>query len=405
MRRQYLNPARPSNLRLALILGALSAIAPLSIDLYLPALPMLETDLGASKAAIQQSLSAYLLGMACGQMLHGPISDRLGRKTPLAVALALYTLAGLGCALATGAASLVFMRLLQGLAGAVGAVLSRAVARDCHEGPELVRMLSLVMLVSGVAPMLAPLIGGWTLLIGSWRLIFLLQVIFGIALICMVVWGLPETNPTANRSRGGFVVFFRSLIEITRSRQFLAYAIGFAMTGGMLFTYIVSSPFLFIRHFGVAENDFGWFFGVNALGLVIGAQISGRLARHWPARAVLARVLLAQAGASILFLAVAWSDAGLWTTSISLFVLVISVGFVFPLATAGAMIPFPKLAGSASAMLGLMHGLSGAAGSSLVGHVPGAGALPMAIVMAGCAWLALLGYFVTGNYSAPGQRA
>ncbi len=385
-----LNRARPSNLRLVLILGALSAIGPVSIDMYLPALPMLEADLGASKAAIQQTLSAYLIGMAFGQMLHGPISDRLGRKMPLVIALALYAVAALGCALAEGAASLASVRVLQGLAGAVGAVLSRAVARDCRAGSELVRMLSLVMLVSGLAPTLAPLLGGWTLFFGSWRLLFLIQVIYGIMLIAAVVWGLPETNPPANRSRGGFGIFFRGLMEIACTRQFLAYAIPLGMTGGILFAYIVSAPFVFIRHFEVAAHSLGWFLGCNALGIMLGAQISARLVRRRPARRILAGVLLVQAGASLGLLALAYSDAGLWATAISLFVMAAAAGFVFPLATAEAMIPFPRLAGSASAVLGLLHGLSGAAGTFLVGHVPGTGALPMAIVMSGFACLALL---------------
>lgn len=379
-----MNAARPSNARLALILGALSAIAPVSIDMYLPAMPAMESDLGASTAAIQQSLSAYLLGMACGQLVHGPLSDRFGRKAPLAIALALYALAALGCALATGAHSLVLLRIVQGLAGSVGAVASRAVARDCHEGPALVRMLAMVMLVSGLAPMLAPLLGGWTLLLGSWRLIFLIQVGFGIFLLAAVLGGLPETNPPANRTRGGVRESLRGLFEIVRSRLFLAHALVLAMNAGALFTYIVSSPFVLVQYFGVPEHRFGWYFGANALGLILGAQISSRLARRWPAHSVLTGVLAAQAAASLTLVAVASYPGGLWSTVASLFAVVTLSGFVFPIATAGALIPFPKQAGSASAVMGLMHGLLGALASSLVGHVPGTGALPMASVMAGC---------------------
>ncbi len=385
-----LTAQRPSTLRLALILGALSAIAPLSIDMYLPAMPALEAELDASRAAIQQSLSAYLLGMASGQMLHGPLSDRYGRKGPLAVALALYALAALGCALATGPASLVFMRVLQGLAGSVGAVLSRAVARDCHEGPELVRILSLVMLVSGVAPILAPLLGGWTLLIGSWRLIFLAQVAFGVALVIAVLWGLPETHPPASRTRGGFGSFLGGLASILRNREFLAYGLPFGLAAGQLFTYIVSSPFVFVTHFHVPEHAFGWFFGANAVCIIGGSQICSRLVRRWPADKVLRVVVCGQALAALCLLGVAAAGGGLWATLACTMVVVGGVGFCFPVGTAGALMPFPKLAGSASAVLGLMHGMAGMIGTAIVGHVPGAGALPMAWVVAGFALLSML---------------
>jgi len=393
---------RPSTLRLALILGALSAIAPLSIDMYLPAMPALEAELDASRAAIQQSLSAYLLGMASGQMLHGPLSDRYGRKGTLAVALALYALAALGCALAAGPASLIFMRLLQGLAGSVGAVLSRAVARDCHEGPELVRILSLVMLVSGVAPILAPLLGGWTLLIGSWRLIFLAQVAFGIVLVIAVLWGLPETHPPANRTRGGFGSFFGGLASILRNREFLAYGLPFGLAAGQLFTYIVSSPFVFVTHFQVPEQAFGWFFGANAVCIIGGSQICSRLVRHLPAEKVLRVVVIGQALAALCLLAVAASGGGLWATLLCTMMVVGGIGFCFPVGTAGALMPFPKLAGSASAMLGLLHGMAGMFGTAIVGHVPGAGALPMAWVVTGFALLSLLSLVL--NPAPAGRR-
>lgn len=382
--------ASPSNLRLALVLGAISAIAPVSIDMYLPALPALGTEFGASKAEVQQSLSAYLLGMACGQLVHGPLSDRYGRKMPLVIALGLYTAAALGCALATGAHALILMRIMQGLAGSVGAVASRAIARDCHEGPALVRILAMVLLVSGVAPMLAPLLGGWTLLLGSWRLIFLAQVLFGLALMASVAWGLPETHPVANRSLGGIAGSLRDLLGVLRTRAFLAYALPFALSAGALFAYIVASPFVFVQHFGVSEHNFGWFFGINALGLILGAQVSSRLVRRWSVRAVTIGVLTAQAATALIFVGVALGAGGLWATAVSLLAATSAVGFVFPVASAGGMMPFAKQAGSASAMMGVLHGLMGALASSLVGHVPGAGAVPMAIVMASCEVLALV---------------
>ncbi len=376
-------------LRLTLILGALSAVSPMSIDMYLPSLPALERDFSTDAAAVQLTLSAFFLGLALGQALYGPLADRHGRRPPLLAGIALYVAASVGCALATSIEALVALRFLQAMGGCAGVVIARAVVRDLFEPQAAARMLSLLMLVMGVAPILAPLAGGAILVWAGWRWIFAALALFGLACLLAVAVGLPETRP-AHTVRPGLAGSLRIFAGLARDRRFL----GPALTGGLaqagMFAYISGSPFVFIQVYGVPAQHYGWLFGLNALGIIGGSQLNRWLLRRHPAAAILGVANGVTATCGLLLLAVAWGGAGgLPLLLAPLFGYVASLGFTYANAAALAMASFPEKAGSASALLGTVQFGAAAVAGSVVGHLHDGTAVPMAAVIAACGLLAL----------------
>jgi DHA1 family bicyclomycin/chloramphenicol resistance-like MFS transporter len=377
------------DLRLTLILGALSAFSPMSIDMYLPSLPALERDFATDTAAVQLTLSAFFLGLALGQALYGPLADRHGRRPPLLAGIALYVLASVGCALATSIEALVALRLLQAMGGCAGVVIARAVVRDLFDPQAAARMLSLLMLVMGVAPILAPLAGGVILVWAGWRWIFAALALFGLACLLAVAAGLRETRP-AHTVRPGLASSLRIFAGLARDRRFL----GPALTGGLaqagMFAYISGSPFVFIQAYGVPAQHYGWLFGLNAAGIIGGSQLNRWLLRRHPAASILHVANGITAACGLVLLAVAWTGAGgLPLLLAPLFGYVASLGFTYANAAALAMAPFPEKAGSASALLGTVQFGAAAVAGSVVGHLHDGTAVPMAAVIAACGILAL----------------
>lgn len=379
--------------RLAVILGSLTALGPLSIDMYLPALPRLTEDLRAGEAAVQLTLTACLAGLALGQLVAGPLSDRIGRRRPLMIGLVVYILASLACALAPTAGLLTAARLVQGLAGAAGVVIARAVARDLFSGTALARFFSMLILVNGLAPILAPVIGSQLMRVLPWPGVFVVLAGYGVLTLLATRFGLPETLPAGERGPGGFRRTGAVMREVLGDRRFIGYALASGLVFAAMFSYIAGSPFVLQRIYGLSPQQFGWAFGLNALGILVLGQLNGVLLRWFaPRRLLLAGLLLAVAGAFGLIAAV-HLRTGLAPVLVALFAVVSSVGLVMPNATALALswLP-PRRAGSASALLGVLQFVFGAVAAPVVGAVGPGSAMPMALAMGVLAAAALLAF-------------
>ncbi|MEU3693774.1 multidrug effflux MFS transporter [Streptomyces narbonensis] len=385
--------ARRVGLLVTLVLGGLTALPPLSMDMYLPALPEVTGALHAPAATVQLTLTACLAGMALGQLVVGPMSDRWGRRRPLLAGMVVYVLATAVCALAPTAELLIGFRLLQGLAGAAGIVIARAVVRDLYDGVEMARFFSTLMLISGVAPIIAPLIGGQILRITDWRGVFHVLAVIGV-LLTLVVWRfLGETLPPERRHEGGVGHALRTMRGLLADRVFAGYMLTGGLAFAALFAYISASPFVVQEIYGASPQTFSLLFGLNSIGLVVVGQINGKIL---VGRVSLDKVLgwgigtiLLASLALLLMTAGVFGEAGLVPVAAGLFVLMSAMGLALPNTNAQALMRTPHAAGSASALLGTSSFLVGAVASPLVGIAGEHTAVPMAVVQLTCAALAL----------------
>ncbi|MGW5200376.1 multidrug effflux MFS transporter [Streptomyces spiralis] len=385
--------ARRTSLLVTLILGGLTATPPLAMDMYLPSLPEVTRSLHAPAATVQLTLTACLAGMALGQLVVGPMSDRWGRRRPLLAGLAVYVLATVLCALAPNVEVLVGFRLAQGLAGAAGIVIARAVVRDLYDGVAMARFFSTLMLISGVAPIVAPLIGGQILRVTDWRGVFVVLTVVGVLLGAVVWTKLPETLPPAERHAGGVGEALRSMRGLLADRAFAGYMIvgGFAFAA--LFAYISASPFVIQEIYGASPQTFSLLFGLNSVGLVAVGQINGKVlvgrVRLERVLAVGLTVVILAAGALLLMATGAFGEAGLAPVAGALFALMSAMGLTLPNTQALALMRTRHNAGSASALLGTSSFLIGAVASPLVGIAGEDTAVPMAVVQVAAALVAL----------------
>ncbi|WP_369213520.1 Bcr/CflA family multidrug efflux MFS transporter [Streptomyces flavofungini] len=380
-----------------LVLGGLTAVPPLSMDMYLPALPEVTDALHSPAATVQLTLTACLLGMALGQLVVGPMSDKWGRRRPLLIGLLVYILATAICAFAPTAELLIGFRLLQGLAGAAGIVIARAIVRDLYDGVEMARFFSTLMLISGVAPVVAPLIGGQVLRFTDWRGIFVVLTGVGIALTLLVWRVLPETLAPERRHGGGTVEALRTMRSLLADRVFTGYMIAGGFAFAALFAYISASPFVIQEIYGASPQTFSLLFGVNSVGLIVVGQINGKVL---VGRVSLNRVLafglttIAVAAAALLLMTTGvFGEPGLFPVAAGLFVLMSAMGLAMPNTQSLALVRTPHAAGSASALLGTSSFLVGAVASPLVGIAGEDTAVPMAVVQLVCA-LAAIACFV-----------
>ncbi|MEE4421800.1 multidrug effflux MFS transporter [Streptomyces bugieae] len=385
--------SRRIGLLVTLVLGGLTAVPPLSMDMYLPALPQVTAALHSPAATVQLTLTTCLAGMALGQMIVGPMSDKWGRRRPLLAGMVVYVLATALCALATNAELLIAFRLLQGLAGAAGIVIARAVVRDLYDGVAMARFFSTLMLISGVAPVVAPLIGGQILQITDWRGVFVVLTAVGLALTLLVWRRLAETLPPARRHSGGIGEALRTMRDLLADRVFSGYLLVGAFAFAALFAYISASPFVVQEIYGASPQVFSLLFGINSVGLVAVGQINGkvlvgRVALDKVLGAGLAVIALA-AAALLLMSAGVFGHVGLLPTAAGLFVLMAAMGLVMPSTNTLALLRTPHAAGSASALLGTSTFLLGSVASPLVGIAGERTAVPMALVQLSCAVLAL----------------
>jgi DHA1 family bicyclomycin/chloramphenicol resistance-like MFS transporter len=383
--------SRRDRLRLVAVLGALSALGPLSIDLYLPAFPALSRDLASTASGIQLTLTACLVGLAVGQLFMGPLSDVFGRRRPLLLGLALYAAASVVCALSESAVALTAGRLLQGLAGAAGVVISRAVVRDLYAGSAAARFFSRLMLVVGLAPILAPVLGAELLRLTPWPGLFWVLAAVGVLLLVFIAVGLPETLPAERRRDGSLRDTVRTYAALASDRVFMGYALSGGLAFAAMFAYISGSSFVFQDVYGVSAQQYAVLFGANALGLTAISQVNGRLVDRVSPQALLRVGLLMTAAGGLALVAAAATEAGgLVTIAAALFVVVSGLGFVMPNSTALALADHPEAAGTASALMGAIQFVVGAAAAPVVGAFAGGTALPMAVVIAVAGLAALL---------------
>jgi DHA1 family bicyclomycin/chloramphenicol resistance-like MFS transporter len=371
-----------------LLLGLLSMLGPLANDMYVPALPALSHDLGATIAQTQVTLSAFILGFALGQVIVGPMSDALGRKRPLMIGLALYILASLLSIVVPSVELLTGLRLLQGLSASVGAVLGLAIISDLATGLRRSRLFSLLVQILNIAPMVAPVIGGQLLRLGSWRVIFVALTLAGLVLLVASAWGLNESLPRERRQAGGLYTTGHVLRGLLRERRFIGYALssGFAFSAGII--YISLAPFVLHTGFGLSAQSVSLTFGLNALGMVLIGLVNTRLVGSVSSEKLLlwGYALLVLGGSGLLISVL--SGFGLVGILPAVFILIASLGLIQPNATTLALAD-TQAAGSAAAVLGLLQLVLGAVIAPLVGLAGTTGPLPMSVGMTTAALLAL----------------
>ncbi|MFN4000721.1 multidrug effflux MFS transporter [Microcella sp.] len=365
-----------------IVLGALTALGPFTIDLYLPAFPQVEADLAVSAAAIQLTLTATTIGFAFGQLLVGPWSDAVGRRLPLILATSLHVLASLGVALAPDITWLMAFRVLQGFGAAAGGVVAMATVRDLFGGYPLVRMLSRLSLVNGLAPILAPVIGSQLLLIMPWRGLFVVLAAYGVVIVIAASLLIVETLPPARRVDKGHATIRDRYRVLFADRVFIGVAIIGGMSFSGLFAYLSASPFLFQEVYGLDPQGYGLLFAMNSIGVVAGVQISSRLAKRIAPQWILSVSTLVLLGSSVAIIVLDLADAGFWGTVVPLWFFITACGFGFPMVQALALANHGKEAGTAASLLGAMNfGLAGLL-SPIVGLFGIANAVPMGAVMA-----------------------
>lgn len=372
--------------RMTLMLGALTAFAPLSIDMYLPSFPAVAKAFAVDPGRVQITLSVFFLGLAAGQAIYGPLSDQYGRRRPLLIGVAIFTAASILAAFSPTLGSLIVWRLIQALGGCAGMVISRAIVRDLFDEREAARVFSLLILVMGLAPILAPTIGGSILLFAGWRAIFLALSAFG-AVCFVVAWAhLAETLPRELRQRRNIAGVFRTYGRVITTRRFLRPAMTSALIMAGMFAYITGSPFIFINLHGVTPRQYGIIFGLNATGLIAASQLNRAALLRWPPGMILSWAVRAHLTAAVTLLFVAGSER-LAVLAVPLWFVIASLGFINPNAVAIAMEEGREFAGSASAVIGVLQFSTGAIAGGLVAWLHNGTAYPMAVTIA-CASLA-----------------
>ncbi|MDR3229404.1 MAG: multidrug effflux MFS transporter [Puniceicoccales bacterium] len=394
--------------RLLCILALLAAFGPFATDMYLPALPRITSDLGATAGSVQLSLSVFFVGVSAGQLIYGPVSDALGRRRPLLFGMVLFAVSAVVCAFATTVETLVAWRFVMGIGGSAGMTLSRAVVRDKFPH-DSAAAFSVLMIIMGAAPMLAPIAGEqllrletWGAALGmfaGWRAIFAVLAAIGLAALAAVFWGLPESLPPQKRRKLGLGEALAGYRSLLGRRQFTGYTLVMGFSAGAMFAYITCSAHVFINIYGVTPLDFSLIFAGNALGLLGASALNWRLLHHFsPGKILLvASVCAALAGLTLVACA-ATGAGGFWGMLALLFLSLASGGFVGPNAQALALAPCGHAAGTAAALLGTVQfGMGGLTGAVASHFGDSASALPMCAVFAFCTIFGLFSLILTGN--------
>jgi DHA1 family bicyclomycin/chloramphenicol resistance-like MFS transporter len=374
-----------------LILGLLSALGPFSIDMYLPGFTVIASHLNTTVDMVAYSLSSFFLGICIGQIVCGPLLDRYGRKRPLYVGLLLYILSSAGCALSTSIGSLIAFRFLQALGGCVGMVAPRAIIRDVFPLNESAKIFSLMILILGISPIIAPTVGSYFIIHLGWQSVFVLLCCIAFLILLSVWFLLPETRqPDPGFSLHPSAIL-GSMGTVIRERQFYMYALTGAISSAGLFAYLAGSPFVMLTLFGVTQKEYGLIFAFIASGLISSSQLNNFLLRRFNSVQIVRISLIIQTCLGILlFTGSVFHWIGLAGTIVLIFLFLSCQGFSFPNSSALSMAPFTREAGSASAIMGALQMGMGALSIGLVGYLKPVTALPMTGTMAACALLALL---------------
>jgi DHA1 family bicyclomycin/chloramphenicol resistance-like MFS transporter len=392
-----LNPAEQR--RLAFILGTVMSLGPTAVDMYLPALPTIARGLGTDLGRVQLTLATFFVGLSLGQLLWGPLADRYGRRGPMLAGLALFTLSSAACAMTTSVDALIVMRFFQAVGSSCGMVIVLAIVRDCFPPEGAARMLSRLMLIMGVAPVFAPLLGGQVLAWFGWRAIFWFVTIAGAACFVSIALQLKETRPADTHVPKNLFAVFAGFIAILGHRRFVGYALTRGSAYGGMFALITGSPFVFIEFFGVPPQYFGWVFGAAAATMIASSQLNGPLLRRFSPEQLLGRTMVVTLTAGLLLVAAAllFSGFGLWgllAIMIPQLFYSATLGLVQPLAASQAMAPFGTRAGAASSMFGCLSFMMAALASSSVSFFHNGGILPMTGTIAAAGLLAFLAHHV-----------
>lgn len=375
-----------------ILMGALTAIGPLSIDMYLPAFPAIGREFAAGNQ-VELSLASFFTGLAIGQLFYGPVSDRYGRKPPLYFGLSLFLVASVCAAFSQGIGELIGWRFVQGLGGCAGMVISRAVVRDRCSPQEAARAFSLLMLVMGLAPILAPLLGGMIVTVSGWRTIFILLALFAGGCLTAVWYLLRESHTVAGNQPLEVRKVLQDYLQILKDREFMRYTLCSSLAFTGMFAYIAGSPHVLMQLHHIPPQHYGWVFGSNAVGLIAASQLNARLLRHRDMHWLLRRgvISVALTGTGLAGMAgLGWLPLPVLLAG--LFIFIASLGFISPNASAAALTHQGRRAGTASALMGaLQFLLATLAGASMSLWHDGS-ALPLAVVMGLCgagAWLVL----------------
>jgi DHA1 family bicyclomycin/chloramphenicol resistance-like MFS transporter len=386
--------SRRQRLVYVVVLGALTALGPFTIDMYLPSLPRVQSDFSASTAAVQLTLTATTIGFALGQLLVGPWSDRIGRRTPLIFATALHVIASICVALSPNIEFLIAFRLIQGFGAAAGGVVAIATVRDLFGGYPLVRMLSRLALVSGLAPVIAPLAGSALLLVLPWRGIFWILAAYGLIVIIAAIVLIVETLPAERRRTNdgvGTAARYRALFS---DRQFVGVALVSGLVFSGLFAYLTSTPFLFQNRYGFTPQQYGILFAANSIAVIIGVQSSARIARHVGPQWILAVATVGLLLAATIIVVLDATGAGLAGIVVPLWFFILACGFCFPCMQAIALAHHGNEAGTAASVLGAANfGLAGLL-SPIIGLFGVGNAIPMGVTMMTTSVLSILALWI-----------
>ena len=388
---------KSKRLWMAIVLGSFAAIAPLSTDMYLPSLPALAEDLQSNTSVAQLTLTANLLGLGLGQLWLGLLSDQRGRRMPLIISLSVYCLSSVLCTAAPSIELLILLRFIQGVSGAGGMVISRAIVRDIYSGSELTKFFSLLMLINGAAPILAPVVGGQLLQFTSWRGIFIVLSILGILMVAAAIFSIQETLSQENRIAGGLKSTLLTLKNLLRDRIFIGYVLTQGFVLAAMFAYISGSPFVIQNIYGASPQMFSLIFAVNGLGIIMASQTTGRLAGRIKEKTLLKFGLCVATFGGVLLVTMLSLGVGLIGVLLSLFFVVSSVGIVGTTVFSLAMESQGKSAGSAAALLGLMPFILGSIVAPLTGIGNGQSVWPMATIILVCEGIAVISYLFLAN--------
>lgn len=387
---------------LIMVLALLTMVSPLATDMYLPAFPQMASELGTTATGIQLTLTAFLIGLALGQLVIGPLSDGIGRRRPLLVGTLVCFLASVACALAPTVELMITARFVQGFSGAAGVVLARAVISDTSRGAVAAKLMSLMMIIGGIAPVLAPVAGGAIVLTMGWRGVFWVITVMVALMLLGSIFFVKETLPAERRQAGGLAALLRNGRFVLGNRKYLGYTFTFVFAFGAMFAYISASPFVLQNILGLSTLTYSITFGINALGMVLASAIAMKLAGRVDTRKVLGGGVITLFLTSAALLVVILTGVNMVGTLLLLFAVLASFGFIFGHATALALEQVTAYAGTGSAFLGALQFILGAAVSPLVGLAGEHDARPMGIAMVVLAVLALASFFVLARRSSNG---